>query len=177
MTHPLKTLIRTIPDHPKPGIQFRDITTLLRDPVGFRLAVDGLASHCRPLEFDCVVGIESRGFIVGAALAHALGKGFVPLRKPGKLPAATVGMDYSLEYGTDRLEMHADAISPGERVLLVDDLLATGGTAEAGAGLVESVGGVVIECCFVIDLPEVGGRARLEASGRKVFALCEFEGE
>ena len=177
MAHGLKSLIRTIPDHPRAGIQFRDITTLLRDAVGFRLVVDGLAEHCRALEFDRVVGIESRGFIVGAALAYALGKGFVPLRKPGKLPAATVGCDYTLEYGTDRLEMHVDAVSRGNRVLLVDDLLATGGTAQAGIGLLESVGAVVVECCFVIDLPEVGGRARLEARGYPVFALCAFEGE
>ena len=174
MSQALKSLIRTIPDHPHPGIQFRDITTLLKDPAGFRLAIDGLTSCCRHVDVDVVAGIESRGFIVGAALAHVLGKGFVPLRKAGKLPAATAGRDYQLEYGRDRLEIHLDAVSQGDRVLLVDDLLATGGTAAAGADLIKSVGGVVTACCFVIDLPAVGGRARLEALGYRVFALCEF---
>jgi adenine phosphoribosyltransferase len=177
VTQDLKQFIRTIPDHPRPGIRFRDITTLLRDAAGFRRVVDALAEHCATLDIDRVAGIESRGFIVGAALAHALRKGFVPLRKPGKLPAATLGCDYALEYGTDRLEMHVDAVARGERVLLVDDLLATGGTAEAAISLLESVGASVVECVFVIDLPEVGGRARLEARGHRVFALCEFEGE
>jgi adenine phosphoribosyltransferase len=129
------------------------------------------------MEIDKVIGIEARGFIVGAPLAYALGKGFVPIRKKGKLPAETIGHDYELEYGTDRIEIHTDAIAPGERVLLVDDLIATGGTAEAATRLIEKIGGKIVECCFVIDLPDIGGRKRLEKHGYSVFALCEFEGD
>ena len=129
------------------------------------------------MEIDKVIGIEARGFIVGAPLAYALGKGFVPIRKKGKLPAETIGHDYELEYGTDRIEIHTDAITPGERVLLVDDLIATGGTAEAATRLIEKIGGKIVECCFVIDLPDIGGRKRLEKQGYSVFALCEFEGD
>jgi adenine phosphoribosyltransferase len=173
----IKSLIRTIPHYPKQGIMFRDITTLLRDPVGFRLTVDSLAQRYATAKPDRIAGIESRGFIIGAALAYRLGAGFVPIRKKGKLPGRTFGHDYDLEYGSDRVEMHVDAIERGEKVLLVDDLVATGGTAEAAAALIEQAGGVVQECCFVVDLPDLGGRRRLEAKGYGVFALCEFEGE
>ncbi|MDO9102096.1 MAG: adenine phosphoribosyltransferase [Candidatus Nitrotoga sp.] len=174
---PIKSLIRTIPHYPKPNIMFRDITSLLKDPIGFRITIDELVRRYADMEIDKVIGIEARGFIVGAALAYALGKGFVPIRKKGKLPAETIGYDYELEYGTDRIEIHADAISPGERVLLVDDLIATGGTAEAATILIEKIGGKIVECCFVIDLPDIGGRKRLEKKGYSVFALCEFEGD
>ncbi len=156
---------------------FRDITTLLKDPVGFRVTINELVNRYTAGKIDRVAGIEARGFIVGAALAYQLGVGFVPIRKKGKLPAATVGHDYDLEYGTDRIEMHVDAVSQGERVLLVDDLIATGGTAEAACKLIESIGGTIVECCFVIDLPDLGGRARLEKHEQKVFSLCEFEGD
>ena len=155
---------------------FRDITTLLKDPVGLRATVQEIASRYQLLKIDKVVGIESRGFIIGAPVAYELNLGFIPIRKKGKLPAATVGRDYQLEYGSDRIEIHVDAIQPGERILLVDDLIATGGTAEAAAGLIQEMGGLVVECCFVIDLPDVGGRARLEKLGLKVFSLCEFSG-
>jgi adenine phosphoribosyltransferase len=174
---PIKSRIRTVPHYPKQGVMFRDITTLLKDPTGFRITINGLANRYAGAKIDRVAGIEARGFIVGAALAYQLGVGFVPIRKKGKLPAETVGQDYELEYGTDRIEMHVDAVSPGERVLLVDDLIATGGTAGAACKLIESMGGTVVECCFVIDLPDLGGRARLEKHGHKVFALCEFEGD
>jgi len=173
---PIKSRIRTIPHYPRPGIQFRDITTLLKDPIGFRIAIDELHARYAGGGIDKVVGIESRGFIVGAPLAYKLGVGFVPARKQGKLPAEKVGHDYLLEYGRDRIEMHVDALEQGDRVLLVDDLVATGGTAEAACALIEKLGGMVVECAFLIDLPEVGGRARLEAAGRSVFALCAFEG-
>jgi adenine phosphoribosyltransferase len=173
----IKTLIRTIPHYPKQGILFRDITTLLKDAGGFRVAVSELAKRHSQNRIDKVAGIESRGFIIGGAIAFQLGVGFVPIRKKGRLPSATIGQDYELEYGSDRVEMHVDAIAGGERVLLVDDLVATGGTAGAAAALIEEAGGQVVECCFVIDLPDVGGRRRLEAKGYKVFALCEFEGD
>jgi adenine phosphoribosyltransferase len=174
---PIKSRIRTVPHYPKQGVMFRDITTLLKDPVGFRVTITELANRYAGAKIDRVAGIEARGFIVGAALAYHLGVGFVPIRKKGKLPAKTVGQDYELEYGTDRIEMHVDAVSQGQRVLLVDDLIATGGTAIAACKLIESMGGTVVECCFVIDLPDLGGRARLEKHGHKVFALCEFEGD
>ena len=174
---PIKSRIRTVPHYPKQGVMFRDITTLLKDPVGFRATIHELAKHYAGVKIDRVAGIEARGFIVGAALAYHLSVGFVPIRKKGKLPAETVGQDYELEYGTDRIEMHVDAVSQGERVLLVDDLIATGGTAIAACKLIESMGGTIVECCFVIDLPDLGGRARLEKHGHKVFALCEFEGD
>ncbi|TRZ56469.1 MAG: adenine phosphoribosyltransferase [Rhodocyclaceae bacterium] len=174
---PIKSRIRTVPHYPKPGVMFRDITTLLKDPVGFRVTINELVNRYTGVKIDKVAGIESRGFIIGAALAYQLGVGFVPIRKKGKLPAETVGHDYALEYGTDRIEMHVDAIAKGEKVLLVDDLVATGGTAEAAVKLIESMGGKIIECCFVIDLPDLGGRKRLEKHGQKVFALCEFEGD
>jgi len=173
----IKTLIRTIPHYPKHGIMFRDITTLLKDAVGFRVTISEFAKRYSGKRIDKVAGIESRGFIIGGAVAFQLGAGFVPIRKKGKLPSVTIGHDYELEYGTDRVEMHVDAIGKGERVLLVDDLVATGGTARAAAALIEESGGQIVECCFVIDLPDAGGRKRLEAGGYKVFALCEFEGD
>lgn len=174
---PLTSRIRTIPDYPKKGIMFRDITTLLKDAVGLRIAIDQLASRYADKKIDKVAGIESRGFIVAAPLAYLLGVGFVPIRKKGKLPAETVGQDYELEYGVDRIEIHTDAIAAGEEVLLVDDLLATGGTAEAAASLIREVGGNVVECAFVIDLPDLGGNKRLQEKGFKVFTQCQFEGE
>ena len=173
----IKSRIRTVPNYPKPNIQFRDITTLLKDPVGFRLTIDDLIRRYKDVKIDKIAGIESRGFILGAPLAYALGKGFVPIRKKGKLPAETIGHDYELEYGTDRIEIHTDAIDKGEKILLVDDLIATGGTAEAACKLIEKMGGKIVECCFIIDLPDIGGHARLEKHGLKVFALCEFEGD
>ena len=173
---PIKSRIRTIPDYPKPGILFRDITTLFKDREGLRLTIDRLVERYQSMRIDKVAGIEARGFIIGAPLAHQLGVGFVPVRKKGKLPAETIGHDYELEYGVDRVEMHVDAIAEGERVLVADDLIATGGTAEAAVKLVQKMGGVVVECCFVIDLPDLGGRRRLERQDHKVFALCEFEG-
>lgn len=174
---PIKSRIRTVPHYPKHGVMFRDITTLLKDPVGLRITISELANRYPGNKIDRVAGIEARGFIIGAALALQLGVGFVPIRKKGKLPAETVGHDYELEYGTDRIEMHVDAVSQGDRILLVDDLIATGGTAEAAVKLIEGMGGEVIECCFVVDLPDLGGRKRLEKHGHKVFSLCEFEGD
>ena len=174
---PIKSKIRTVPHYPKQGIQFRDITTLLKDSVGFRATIDELAQRYANMKIDKIAGIEARGFILGAPLAYVLGKGFVPIRKKGKLPAETIGHDYELEYGTDRIEIHTDAIEKGERVLLVDDLIATGGTAEAACKLIQKMGGEIVECCFIIDLPDIGGRKRLEKHGHKVFALCEFEGD
>ena len=175
MSH-VKSLIRTIPHYPKQGIMFRDITTLLKDPVGLRMLVDGLAQHYALQTIDKIAGIEARGFIIGAALAYKLGAGFVPIRKSGKLPSETVGQEYALEYGADRVEIHTDAIHQGEQILLVDDLIATGGTAEAGVALIQKLGGVVTGCAFVIDLPELGGTKRLQENGLQVFSLCEFEG-
>ncbi len=172
----LKSRIRTIPHYPKQGIMFRDITTLLKDPVGFRIMIHELVNRYTGDKIDKVAGIESRGFILGAPLAVALGVGFVPIRKKGKLPAETVGHDYELEYGVDRIEIHTDAITEGERVLLVDDLIATGGTAEAAVLLIRKLGGKIGECAFAIDLPDIGGAARLKKLGVKVFALTAFEG-
>ncbi len=172
----LRSLIRTVPDFPKPGVQFRDITTLLKDAAGFRAVVERLAHAFGGRPIDKVAGIESRGFIVGAALASELRAGFVPIRKAGKLPAENFGQDYQLEYGTDRLEIHRDAVARGERVLLVDDLIATGGTAEAALKLIAMGGGEVVGCAFVIDLPDLGGRARLARLGYPVTALCAFGG-
>ena len=173
----IKSRIRTIAHYPHEGIMFRDITTLLKDPVGLRATIQEIASRYRTLKIDKVAGIESRGFIIGAPVAYELGVGFVPIRKRGKLPAETIGRDYQLEYGSDRIEIHVDAIQKGDRVLLVDDLIATGGTAEAAAKLIQEMGGELVECCVVIDLPDVGGKSRLEAQGFKVFALCEFAGD
>lgn len=174
---PIKSRIRTVPHFPKPGIQFRDITTLLQDPVGLRLVIYELFKRYTRRQIDKIAAIESRGFIIAAPLAVQLGVGFVPIRKPGKLPADKIGHDYQLEYGSDRLELHADAILAGEKVLLVDDLLATGGTALAAISLIEKLGGELVESAFVVDLPDVGGHERLENQGYKVFALCEFEGD
>lgn len=174
---PIKSRIRTIADFPRAGIMFRDITSLLADPEGFALAIQQLRERYADKHIDCVAGIEARGFIIGAALALELGKGFVPIRKPGKLPGATAGQDYQLEYGSDRLEIHVDAIQAGAQVLLVDDLLATGGTALAACQLIEGLDGRIVECAFVIDLPDLRGRERLQNAGHEVFALCAFEGE
>ena len=173
----IRSLIRTVPHYPKQGVMFRDITTLLKDPVGFRITINEFVHRYTGVRIDRIVGIESRGFIIGAALAYQLGVGFVPIRKKGKLPAETIGHDYLLEYGADRIEIHVDAIAEGDRVLLVDDLIATGGTAEAAVRLIQQTGGTIVECCFVIDLPDLGGRKRLEGLGQKVFTLCEFEGD
>ena len=173
----IKTLIRTIPHYPKQGVQFRDITTLLKDPLGLKVTVDELFKRYENQHIDKVVGIESRGFLVGTPLAYRLGVGFVPVRKGGKLPAETIGHDYELEYGSDRVEIHVDAIEPGERILLVDDIIATGGTALASAALIQKLGGNLVECAFIIDLISLGGRERLMAEGHSMFALCEFEGD
>ena len=173
----LKGSIRTIPDYPKPGIMFRDITTLLGNGAAFSAAVDMLVDHHKGTPFNRVAGIEARGFILGGAVAHRLGLGFVPVRKKGKLPWTTVSHEYDLEYGTDCVEVHEDCVEPDDHVLLVDDLLATGGTAEAAIKLIEKVGGKVTACSFIVDLPELGGRERLEALGKPVLTLIEFEGE
>jgi adenine phosphoribosyltransferase len=173
----IKSLIRTVPHYPKQGVQFRDITTLLKDPLGLKVTVDELYKRYADLKIDKVVGVESRGFLIGTPLAYKLGVGFVPIRKQGKLPAETVGHDYELEYGSDRVEIHTDAVEKGERILLVDDLIATGGTAIASAALIEKLGGEIVECAFIIDLISLGGRKRLEDKGYKMFALCEFEGD
>lgn len=168
--------IRTIPDFPHEGIMFRDVTTLFSDPRGFRMAVDQLLHPYAGADIDVVVGLEARGFILGGAIAHQLGKGFVPIRKAGKLPGKVIQQAYTLEYGEAVMEIHDDAIEAGSKVLVVDDLLATGGTAEAGIKLLEKLGGEVVGCAFIIDLPELGGRAKLEAMGQDVHVLCEFDG-
>ena len=173
----LRALIRTIPDYPKPGILFRDITTLIADPVGLRAAVDGLVLPFLTVGIDYVAGIEARGFILGGAVAHELGRGFVPIRKKGKLPWKTIGKEYSLEYGVDTVEIHADAIGRGDKVLLIDDLIATGGTANAAIDLIQESGGEIVAAAFVVDLPALGGADRLRKKGVKVHTLVEFEGE
>ncbi len=176
---PIKSKIRTIPDYPKKGIMFRDITTLIKDPVGFRLMIDNLTQRyiSKEVDYDIIAGIEARGFIMGGALSYTLGKGFTPIRKSGKLPAEVVSQEYSLEYGVDTIEIHKDAFPPGTRVLIVDDLLATGGTALAAAALVEKLGGVVAELAFIVNLPDVGGEKKLQDKGYNVFSLTEFEGD
>ena len=174
---PIKSRIRTIPDYPRPGVMFRDITTLLGDAFGFRKVVDELVQPYAGVRVDKVAGIEARGFILGGAVAHQLSVGFVPVRKKGKLPWETIGQDYELEYGNDRVEMHTDAIASGEHVLLVDDLIATGGTAEATIRLIRQAGGELVGCSFVVDLTDLGGRKRLEKLGIKTLALCAFEGD
>jgi len=171
----LKSKIRTIPNFPKEGIMFRDITTLIRDANGFGQVIDELVKRYKNAEIDYIAGIESRGFIIGSALAHRLGKGFIPIRKKGKLPAKVLREEYSLEYGKDVVEIHEDAVKKGDKVLLIDDLIATGGSALAACRLLEKAGAEVVECGFVIDLPALKGKERLLP--RKVFCLVEFEGE
>ena len=176
MSRAVRDYIRTIVDFPKEGILFRDVTTLFADPRGFRMTVDQLLHPYAGLRIDQVAGLEARGFILGGAVAHQLGTGFVPIRKKGKLPGATIAQEYTLEYGEAVMEVHDDALAAGQKVLLVDDLLATGGTAEAGIRLIERLGAEVVGCAFVVDLPDLGGRRRLEAMGMEVHALCAFEG-
>ncbi|MEM9971668.1 MAG: adenine phosphoribosyltransferase [Pseudomonadota bacterium] len=172
----LKALIRTIPDYPKPGIMFRDVTTLFKDPEGFERTVVALARPFRTEHIHAVAGIEARGFILGGAVADRLGCGFVPLRKKGKLPWKTIGQEYTLEYGVDTIEIHEDALQNGERVLIVDDLIATGGTAEAAVKLVRQTGGVVVGAAFVVDLPDLGGRKKITDMGIETHVIAEFEG-
>jgi adenine phosphoribosyltransferase len=172
----LKSTVRTIPDYPKPGIKFRDITTLLGDARAFRRAVDELVQPWAGSKIDKIAGIEARGFILGGALAHQVSAGFVPIRKRGKLPHTTVRIAYSLEYGVDEMEMHVDAIHPGERVILVDDLIATGGTAEGAVKLLRQIGANVVAACFIVDLPELGGAAKLRAMDVAVRTLMSFDG-
>lgn len=173
----LKDKIRTIPHFPKQGIMFRDITTLLQDAQGMRKVIDEFVQRYTGVDIDVIVGLEARGFILGGALAHQLGKGFVPVRKAGKLPGKTESHEYELEYGTDKVEMHVDSISKGTKVLVVDDLLATGGTALAAATLIEKLGGDIVEMAFIVDLPDVGGQKKIKDKGYKMFTLVEFEGD
>jgi adenine phosphoribosyltransferase len=172
----IKDRIRTIPDHPKPGVMFRDITTLLADATAFGAAVDQMTAPYVGVKIDKVAGIEARGFILGGAVAHQLSVGFVPVRKKGKLPWRTVAQSYELEYGGDTMELHQDAVQPGDQVLLVDDLIATGGTALAAVKLIEKLGGHVAGASFIVDLPELGGLEKLRALGLHVDAICAFEG-
>ncbi|MEO5325736.1 adenine phosphoribosyltransferase [Mesorhizobium sp. CC13] len=172
----LLSSIRTIPDYPRPGVMFRDITTLLGDARAFRRAIDELVHPHAGSKIDKIAGIEARGFILGGAIAHQMSAGFVPIRKKGKLPHETVRIAYSLEYGLDEMEMHKDAVAPGERVILVDDLIATGGTAEAAVKLLRQMGADIVAACFVIDLPDLGGRRKLEALGVEVRTLIAYEG-
>jgi len=172
----LAEAIRTIPDYPKPGILFRDITTLLGDARAFRRAIDELVQPWSGSKIDKIAGMEARGFILGGAVAHQLSAGFVPIRKKGKLPHAKVSIAYSLEYGLDEMEIHEDAIKPGERVLLIDDLIATGGTAEGACKLLKQVGAEIVAACFIIDLPELGGAQKLRDLGVPVRTLIAFEG-
>lgn len=173
----IKKRIRTIPNWPKKGVMFRDITTLLKDPEGFESTINLLYERYKNMDIDIIAGIESRGFIIGAALAHKLGLGFAPIRKAGKLPAETVSEEYQLEYGEDKIEIHKDAINSGDRVLLVDDLVATAGTSLAACNLIKKLGGEIIECSFVIELPDLHGREKLEGIGQKVFSIVQFEDE
>jgi len=173
----IKSKIRTVPNWPKQGIMFRDITTLLKDAKGFNHLINLLSERYHGKKIDVIAGIESRGFITGSALAHRLGIGFVPIRKKGKLPAEVVSEEYDLEYGKDKIEIHKDAIKKGDKVLLVDDLCATGGTSFAACNLIKKLGGEVVECSFVVDLPELGGKAKLEKAGYKVYNVVDFEGE
>lgn len=171
----IKSRIRTIPHYPRAGIMFRDITTLLKDPIGLRTTIDAITERYRAEKIDKVIGIESRGFIFAAPVAYALGAGFVPIRKQGKLPAETISCDYQLEYGSDKIEIHADAIEKGDRVLMIDDLIATGGTMEAAIKLIQEMDGNIVECCFVVDLPNVGGSKRLRQQGHQLYSLCSFD--
>lgn len=172
----VKDYIRTIPDFPHEGILFRDVTTLFADPRGLRMAIDQMLHPFSGMRIDKVAGLEARGFILGGAIAHQLSVGFVPIRKKGKLPGKTIEQTYTLEYGTATIEVHEDAIKPGERVLIVDDLLATGGTAEAGITLIERLGGEVVACSFIVNLPELGGAELLKARGMNVHVLADYEG-
>ena len=172
----LAAMIRNIPDYPKPGIMFRDISTLLLDGPGFRATIGRLAALVSP-DTSLIAGIEARGFIVSASLSYAMGLGKLMLRKPGKLPGETIGMDYALEYGTDRIEMHVDHVRPGQKVLLVDDLIATGGTAMAGVELIRRAGGIVSQALFIIDLTDLGGAAKLQSDGVEVQSLISFDGD
>ena len=173
----IKSKIRTIKNYPIDGVMFRDITTLFKDPDGLREAINIFAERYKDMKIDKIAAIESRGFLIGAPLAFLLNIGLVLIRKPGKLPAETIKQDYKLEYGTDQIEIHIDAIKEGEKVLIVDDLIATGGTVEAAVKLVQKMKGEVLECCFIIDLPDIGGSSKLESMGQNVFSLCEFEGD
>ncbi|GAM54779.1 adenine phosphoribosyltransferase [Vibrio ishigakensis] len=172
----IKASIKSIPDYPKPGILFRDVTSLMEDAAAYKATIEAMVEKYKDMGFTKIVGTEARGFLFGAPLALELGVGFVPVRKPGKLPRATIGQSYELEYGTDTLEIHTDAIVEGDKVLMVDDLLATGGTIEATTKLIRKLGGVVEHAAFVINLPEIGGDKRIEKLGIEVFSLCEFEG-
>ena len=172
----LAALIRNIPDYPKPGIMFRDVSTLLLDGPGFRATIDRLAAMVAP-DTELIAGIEARGFIVAAGLSYALGLGKLMLRKPGKLPGEKIGADYQLEYGTNRIEMHVGHVRAGQKVLLVDDLIATGGTAMAGINLITRAGGVVKQALFIVDLPDLGGTRKLKAAGIKVQSLIGFDGD
>ena len=173
----IKSRIRTIENYPIDGVMFRDITTLLADPSGIRDTIDEFVKRYKGMKIDKIVAIESRGFLIGAPLAYLLDIGLVLLRKPGKLPYETISQDYELEYGTDQIEVHIDAIDSGDKVLIVDDLIATGGTAEASVKLVQKMQAEIVECCFIVDLPDLGGSTRLKNLGQKIFTLCEFEGE
>ncbi len=175
---PIKSKIRTVSNYPVKGIEFRDISTLISDPEGLQLVVEGLQERYeRKNEFDIIAGIEARGFIVGSALAYSLKKGFVMIRKPGKLPGKVISQEYQLEYGSDKMEIQSDAFIPGTKVLIVDDLLATGGTVMAAIALVEKLGGVVVESAFIVDLPDIGGSKKLQDNGYNMFCLTEFKGE
>ena len=174
---PIKSKIRTIKNYPIDGVMFRDITTLFKDPDGLSEAINIFVERYKDMKIDKIAAIESRGFLIGAPLAYLLNIGLVLIRKPGKLPAETIKQDYKLEYGSDQIEIHIDAIKEGEKVLIVDDLIATGGTVEAAVKLVQKMKGEVLECCFIIDLPDIGGSSKLESMGQNVFSLCEFEGD
>ena len=174
---PIKSRIRTVVDWPKKGVMFRDITTLLKDPVGLKLCLDNFLERYRNKDIDVIVGIDSRGFILGGALAYELNKGFVPVRKKGKLPAEVESEEYALEYGTDTIEIHKDAITSGQKVLIIDDLIATGGTALAAVNLVKKLGGEIVELAFIVDLPDLGGGQKLKDAGFSYYSQTAFAGE